>query len=264
MEESTQVSNPVAGVGTPTNPGRGRDVGAQADDLDARMNARIEQAANGFRSIMDRRVGQLERTNQQLTQQLTHTQQQLGQITQYFQRAQESELEPEERQRREDMRTQQAWSTERAGLILNARKQAAAFRVLNGIQSMGFVWNDDRFDWAPDQYESDPDGWAGTVLMNANRRFASDVQANQTAQRTANQTAQQRFSQETQAQQQVQDRNAERQTQAAAVSTAVPSGVESNWMDKVKQMSHKERLEYIERTNRGILHGEITHPSQTR
>jgi hypothetical protein len=265
MEDSTLVSGQGSGVGSaPTNPAAGRDVGATPDDLDARFNARIEQVASGFRSVMDRRVGQLERQNQALIGQLQQTQNNLNAIQGYFQQAQEAELDPSERQRRQDIRAQQAWSNERAQLILNARKQASAFKVLNGITELGYKWNDERFDWAPDQYESDPDGWANTVLMNATRRYAQDTTQSQTQRRQTVQDAQRQHTQEVAAQQRVQSQNQERQAQAGQVSTATPSGEQSDVWNKIKQMSHKERLELIDRTNRGILHGEITHPDQIR
>lgn len=258
-QNSTQVSGqPGSWQGQPMAPNESGDVGA---DLDSRLNERIEQIANGFRSTIDRRLGTVERFAQTvptLEQRMTQMQQQLSQVAQYFSQAQEADLDPEDRRRLQEQREQTAWQEERQRLIHNARQQNAAFKVRDALAEMGYLWNDERLDWAPTLYESDPDAWASTVLANATRSYAAQFTQNQ---QTAQQN-QRRREQEITQRTQVEGQNAQRALQASQFETGSPGGPQASWHEKARQMTVQERRDFLNRQLHRLRHGEISQPWQ--
>lgn len=247
-----------------TQNGAGMDDGT-GDDLDTRLNQRIEGIASGFRSTIDKRFAPIERVAQtvpQLQAQIGQMSQQLTQMQQYFTTAQEADLDPDERERRQMTRQQQDSMRREQALAFNARQQNAAFRVSTTLADMGFKWNDSRLDWSRELYDSDPDIWASTVVSNAARVYAQELSTQQNQRETQVVDVAKRRAQEIQTRQNVVEQNAQRGAQAQTIETQVPGGPQMDWMDKVRNMTPTERQEWIRKQQSRIRHGEINLPGQ--
>ena len=251
----------------------GTDAGGEADqshapdDLDQRLAARLEQMASGFRSVIDKRLGNIERVAQaypQVQAELSQLRGQLGEIQGYFRQAEDANLEPEERDRRANLRSQQEWVKERQAILLNARQNSAAFKVMKTISDLGYTWNDERLDWSPDLYATDPDGWASAVCANAASRYKRDLEESRNRQVQERQQIETNRQREAQQRQQTEQTNLVRSVQAQVAETPPPSGAQIEWDERVRQMTPGERRAWIARVQDGIRHRRIEKPSDVK
>lgn len=235
------------------------------DDLDARLSKRVEEVASGFRSTIDKRLGTIERAAQAyplVQNQIQDLNRRLSEIQGYFQKAEESQLDPEERQRREEARQAQQWNAERAQLILNARQNNAAFKIMQALSKLGYEWNDSRLTWAPDQWNADPEGFTSAIIAEAYTKKAQEADENVRREETRAQAQVAARRQEVQENQQVQEANQRRAASAQLQETASPGGEQADWIDKVRQMDPKERTRWIASRMDDIRHNRIEYPWQ--
>lgn len=266
------MDNPNGMTGAGSGAGGADELQARLDALLAErqkaVDAQIERTASGFRSVVDRQMGQL-RT--QTSGELNAIRQQLAEFQGYFQTAQDANLDPEERASRQASREQQNLQRQQQQNAIALNVMAAREKVILAISELGFRWGDPRIDFAMAEYEaamtgqSDPHAWSATVIMNANAVYRQMLNQQAQLQAEAAQRADAARQAETAQRDRVQNSNSRRIEQAAgAGSRSVPDNNTMDWKEYHDNLpiKGKDRDDYMNNLKRQILRNGVRTPDQ--
>jgi len=264
--------------GSPPAAAGGDAATARLAELDALLAERLATIKDEIaKAAADRAVRDTMRTYdarfnriEPMLQSIPRLQQDVTNLVGHFTKAEEADLDPDERRRRDYDRQLQEANNRTQQAIFQTRMYNAGLKAQRALADLGMSESDQRIaHWfAPEGgIQQNPEEWASSFILEVSKLARQDLEARLRQTADTSVATERRRSQQIEETARVQEQNTRREAARGRLETSQPTGQQVLASEAMRDLYHRDRkacARAMEASAKAIVRGDITDPSQLK